>query len=113
MRTSLKEAANDLIRLVNGPKNLTRSLVSTLYDLAALQIALEYKVFSAIPLNHSISLSELSKAVGMDEDRLGRIVRLLATHRIFIEPEAGVFGHTATSALLAKDSEVNAGAHMQ
>lgn len=51
----------------------------------------------------------------MDEDRITRVLRLLATHRIFeaVDGETGRFRHTANSALLGRDDGRNAVADMQ
>lgn len=111
LRIPLNEAANDLLRMVNGPRNTICSFLSTHYDLAAYQAALELKFFEAVPVDGEIGLSKLAKTVGLDEDRTGRIVRFLATERVFIEPKHSIFKHTATSALLAINGEVNTSAN--
>lgn len=59
------------------------------------------------------SVKQIAEKAGMDEDRTARILRLLATHRIFQEEESGIFKHTAASALLASDKDFHATADMQ
>lgn len=113
LRIPLNEAANDLLRIVNGPKNTLRSFLSTHYDLAAYQAALELKFFESVPVDGEVRLSELAKSVDVDEDRTGRIMRLLATQNIFFESEPEVFKHTASSAMLAINTELNAAASSQ
>lgn len=113
LRISLSNTAEDLIRLVNGPTNWLRTFFCTHYDFAAWQVALEFKYFENVPLKGSISLADLSEKVGMDPVRLGTVMRLLATQRVFVEVEEGVFAHTATSALIAKDESINATISMQ
>lgn len=102
LRIPLNDAASDLLRMVNGPKNTLKNLLSTHYDLAAYQAALELKFFESVPVDRGVRLSELAKLVDVDEDRTGRIMRFLATQRVFAEPEPDIFKHMATSALLAK-----------
>ncbi|KAF4998731.1 hypothetical protein FGRMN_3057 [Fusarium graminum] len=107
-RNVLNEAANDLLHLVNGPVNQFRWFFMSHYDLAAHQVALQSGFFKHVPLNGKIGLPELAHKAGMDQDRCGRVVRHLTTHRVFNEVEPDVFEHTASSALLARDSNVEA-----
>ncbi|KAL9105191.1 MAG: hypothetical protein Q9187_008773, partial [Circinaria calcarea] len=130
LRAPLNDAALDLLRLINGPKSTLRSFFFTHYDLAALQVALERRFFDHVPLPldmtgekvengqrivHGASAAEIAEKAGMDEDRTARVLRLLATQRIFeeVDGEKGRFRHTANSALMARDKEWNATAHMQ
>ncbi|KAF2275382.1 S-adenosyl-L-methionine-dependent methyltransferase [Westerdykella ornata] len=136
IRAGLNDAALDLLRLVNGPKNTLRELFFSHYDLAALQVALDKKFFDHVPLptslennaangssgshatgaSDTISAADLADEAEMDEDRTARILRLLATHRIFEEVgegETGIFRHTSLSALLKRDQDFNATGDMQ
>ncbi|MCJ1377214.1 hypothetical protein MMC17_000306 [Xylographa soralifera] len=112
-KNALNQAVSDLLMLVNGPKAFLRTFLVTHYELAAYQVAVEYKFFENVPLNGEISVSELAEIVGIDEDRVGRFLRLLATQRVFKEVREDVFAHTAASAALATDNEVNSAAGMQ
>jgi len=128
LRAQLNDAALDLLRLVNGPKNTLRTLCFSHYDLSALQIAVERGFFDHVPLavdisglgsdnqeQESINIADIAIKAGIDEDRAGRVLRLLATHRIFEEigSGSGKFKHTAMSALLARDKDFHALVHMQ
>lgn len=132
LRAPLNDAALDLLRLINGPKSSLRSLFLSHYDLAALQVALDRGFFNYVPLsapvtsNESLanvngivkagaSVKQIAEKAGMDEDRTVRILRLLATHRIFeqVAGESESFQHTAASALLARDNEFHALVDMQ
>jgi hypothetical protein len=130
LRVPLNDTALDLLRLVNGPKSTLRSFFFTHCDLAALQVALERRFFDHVPLPldvtgekvengqkilHGASAAEIVEKAGMDEDRTARVLRLLATQRIFeeVDGEKGRFRHTANSALFARDEEWNAVANMQ
>ncbi len=120
LRAPLNDAALDLLRLVNGPKSSLREFFFSHYDLAALQVALDRRFFNHVPLPtlhgaNKASIAEVAEQAGMDEDRTGRVLKLLATHRIFeeVEGESGFFKHTANSALLARDGDFHATADMQ
>jgi hypothetical protein len=112
LRAPLNDAANDLLRLVNGPKSSMRSFLCTHYDLAAYQVALECNFFEIVP-KIGMALADLAKAAAMDEDRAGRIMKFLTTQRVFAEVGSNMFEHTATSMLFARDSELKAAALMQ
>ncbi|KAI1115965.1 O-methyltransferase-domain-containing protein [Nemania sp. NC0429] len=128
LRAPLNDAALDLLRLVNGPKRSLQAFFFSQYDLAALQIALDRDLFEHVPLLPTggssqdgadapkASVAEIAEKAGMDVDRTGRVMKILATHRIFDEvagePESS-FAHTASSACLARDSDFRATAAMQ
>jgi hypothetical protein len=100
LRNQLSDAALDLLRLVNGPKNTFRTLTFSHTDLAAAQVALRRKFFHCIPDdNVGLSASSVAQVTAMDVDRATRILKMLATHRIFEEVD-GKFRHTAASAFL-------------
>ena len=113
LKTSVNEAANDLLLLINGPKTFLRTFLTTHYELAAYQTAIEYKFFENVPLKGDIHVSKLAEIVSMDVDRTARFLRMLATHRVFKEVEEDRFAHTAASIALATDQEVNSAAGMQ
>jgi hypothetical protein len=107
-RIQLNDAGHDLLRLVNGPLAEFQSFFTTQYDLAAYQIALELGMFNKIPLGGRITLSKLARKVSMDEDRCGRIIKHLATQRVFNEIDTDVFEHSAASSLVARDPDIEA-----
>ena len=123
LRASLNDAALDLLRLVNGPRNTLRTMCFSHYDLSSLQIALERGFFVHVPLpkeiqgkeDAGIHVARIAEKAKMDVDRAARVLRLLATHRIFEEVGSGSgrFRHTAMSALMARDKDFHAMAHMQ
>ncbi|KAL8656995.1 MAG: hypothetical protein Q9226_002366 [Calogaya cf. arnoldii] len=113
LKNAVNEAANDLLLLINGPKTFLRTFLTTHYELAAYQAAIEFKFFENVPRTGSIHVGKLAQTVGMDEDRTGRFLRLLATQRVFKEVKEDYFAHTAASMALAIDPEVNSAAGMQ
>ncbi|KAH8712112.1 S-adenosyl-L-methionine-dependent methyltransferase [Phaeosphaeriaceae sp. PMI808] len=104
LRNQLSDAANDLLRLVNGPKNTFRTLTFSHTDLAAVQVALRRKFFQHVPDNNvGLTAADVAEAASIDVDRTTRILKMLATHRIFEEDGAtGKFRHTSASAFLKK-----------
>ena len=131
LRAQLNDAALDLIRLINGPRSSLRSLLLSQHDLGALQVALDRGFFNHVPLSAlamngknlmngneivkaGASVKEIAEKAGMDEDRTARILRLLASLRIFqhVPGESESFQHTAASALLARDKDFHALADM-
>jgi hypothetical protein len=109
----LIEALADLSLLIQGPKIFLRTFSLAFQDLAAFQIALEFGFFTKVPLEGSITSEELAKAAGLAEDITASSVRLLATQRIFVESEPGVFQHTSISAILGRDEDIKAAVHME
>ncbi|KAF1850335.1 O-methyltransferas-like protein [Cucurbitaria berberidis CBS 394.84] len=105
LRARLNDAARDLLRLVNGPRNDARTFVCYLFDLAAWQVALEFNFFEAIPETESATVKQIAEKAGLDEDRVGRFLRMLATDRVFEEVEKDVFKHTSRSALYLKEKQ--------
>ncbi|KAI7772389.1 hypothetical protein LZL87_007750 [Fusarium oxysporum] len=112
-RIQLNDAAQDLLRLINGPANEYRSFFMSHYTLAAYQVALHFKMFRHVPLGGKISITDMASKAGIDEDRCRRVIKHLATQRVFEEVEPDVFTHTASSALIARDSDVEAILWMQ
>lgn len=113
LKENLNDAAQDLLRLVNGPKTDLPTSVCKIFDLASWQVACEFGFFKAIPETGAASLAEIAQKVGIDEDRVGRILRILATDRMFEEIEKDVFKHTSRSIIYARDSKVHDLAHYQ
>jgi len=107
-RIQLNDAAHDLLRLINGPLAEFRSFFTTQYELAAYQVALDFGIFGKVPLGGRIALSDLARKVGIDEDRCGRVIKHLAAQRVFNEIEPDVFEHSAGSALIAEDANIEA-----
>ncbi|KAI0154907.1 putative O-methyltransferase [Xylariaceae sp. FL1272] len=113
IRTSITQAAQDVLLLANGPMNWLRTFFCHHHDLGAWQTALRFKYFSIVPLDKPISTEEMAEKSGMDTDRLGRIMKLLASQRCFQEVEENVYEHTALSALIARDKTIEAAISFQ
>jgi hypothetical protein len=113
LRNELNDTAADLLRLVNGPKTDIQTSICTIYDLAAWQVACEFNIFEAVPQTGSISVQEIALKVGVDGDRIGRIMRILATDRVFAETGKDMFEHTSRSILYARDQQIRDAVHYQ
>ena len=115
MRASLSEAMSDLALLINGPKDFIRTALCSHCDLSAYQVALDFDFFCIVPSrdDRSISTEDLASQAGMDEDRTRRVMRFLASQRMFIEVELDQWRHTSISMVLATDPEIKAAAQME
>jgi hypothetical protein len=60
----------------------------------------------AVPVDGEASYAEISKATGLDENNLKRLVRHAMTNHIFKEPREGFVAHTAASRLLIDDPQM-------
>lgn len=110
LQGGLRDCLEDLQRLVDGPTLFYRHFLMRGYELAAFQVALDFDFFTAVPAKGEISLDELARNVGLDQDRTSRLIRLLITHRFFQEHKPGYVSHNSFSAALL-DEEVRAMVH--
>lgn len=107
LRGTLRTLLADLQLLVDGPGEWVRQSLLWPHELGAIQVAVEFNLFDLVPLtDDSISLTELSEKSGLDANRLGRILRSLATRRFFVETGPGWFSHSSFSAAVARDEDI-------
>ncbi|KAK7734289.1 hypothetical protein SLS53_007939 [Cytospora paraplurivora] len=109
--SSLKTSLEDLQRLIDGPRRFWRSFCVQGYDLAAVQIALDFGFFGLVPAGGDISLADVALKAGLDEDRVSRSIRMMITLGIFQEPRPGFVSHNSISDALRKDEELKATVH--
>jgi hypothetical protein len=109
----LNEAAHDLLLLVNGPKAFIRNLQLSHFELVAYQVALDFNFFDNVPLQGSIHVSELAGLVKVEADIVARVMRVLVLQKVFKEISQDLFGHTASSGLLAKNPSLQAALGLQ
>jgi 6-hydroxytryprostatin B O-methyltransferase len=62
-----------------------------------------FKIFDLVPLEGSISYSELAAKAGVSELRLKALARMAMTNHVFAEPTPGFLAHSATSAALVSN----------
>lgn len=111
LHATLKTSLEDLQRLIDGPRKWLRAFCCTGYDLGALQIALDFEFFQLIPAYGDITLEDLAKKAGLDQDRTGRVIRQLMTYRFFEELRPRVISHSSTSLLMQQDEELRSVVH--
>ncbi|KAL2783139.1 O-methyltransferase-domain-containing protein [Aspergillus keveii] len=108
-RHSLIDATKELRDLIIGPRDTLKWMIMNDHTLAAsLHVISHFNVAQAVPLTGPISFKDLSDIVGLSELDVTRFVRRTAINRIFVETEPGYVSHTATSALLATDPQMQA-----
>jgi SAM-dependent methyltransferase len=111
LRSHLNDAASDLLLLVNGPKIHVRRLLVQCHDLAAYQIAFDFGLFKAIPVGGHSDLDTISEKTGLEIDLAGRVLRFLATQRVFYEVERNIFANSRISAMLNQEDELASAGH--
>ncbi|KUI72390.1 6-hydroxytryprostatin B O-methyltransferase [Cytospora mali] len=114
-RQSLMDSALQLFQLAAGPIEFIPNLAPGFQYVACLSWLLRYDIFHLVPESGTISYKDLAtaatkkagSAVAVPETRLKSIVRMAMTSALFREPEPNRVGHSATSALLARDADVH------
>ncbi|KAI1388680.1 O-methyltransferase [Hypoxylon trugodes] len=106
VRNSLVANLDDLRYLAIGPKRSMLSFLRTQQGAIALQIAFTFDFFRIIPAKGEIHIADLAQKAGIDEDRACRMLRLLATYRIFVETKPRHFGHTPSSIVFHQDENI-------
>ncbi|KAI9765801.1 MAG: hypothetical protein M1840_007083 [Geoglossum simile] len=100
-RETLIDSAVKILRLALGPVETLFELTSRCHELAALHAIYTFDIAPKVPLDGESSFADIAQAVGLDEDRVCRIIRLSTTSGIFRETRPGFVAHTGVSALLA------------
>ncbi|KAI1748151.1 S-adenosyl-L-methionine-dependent methyltransferase [Xylaria castorea] len=106
--TELANAARELLALVQSPSQQLNLLAFSMHDTASVGALIEFNIPELVPLEGTISLSELAAKAGLLEDKLARIVRYAITNFIFHEPNPGHIAHTALSATIARSPQLTA-----
>jgi SAM-dependent methyltransferase len=70
-----------------------------------LRVIYHYRVAQHVPLDSSISFTDLAKACAINENLLTRLLRHAMVFHLFHEPKVGFVAHTIDSRLLATDSD--------
>ena len=122
VRNDLADAAQQLAFLARGPKaNVldhtigrvkipidcvfqgTSNNSSQMHDSWTVQVINRYNLAKHVPLNGTVTFTEISKLSGLEFDKCRRILRYAMNCHLFYEPTPEHVAHTAMSALLAKD----------
>ena len=101
----LSDALDDLTAEIIEPKLIWPAAFFAFPEFAAMQVAYQRDIFRTVPLKtgDSVHARDLAALVEMDEDLLLRIMRCLATIKMFVEVDEKVFAHTTLSAAQAEE----------
>lgn len=100
-REKLLDAVRRLQLLALGPVEALFQLSSRSHELSVIHAIYALDIASVVPLYGEASFGEIAKAVGIDEDRVTRIIRLAVTSGVFQEIHTGFVSHTGMSSVLA------------
>ncbi|KAH6880098.1 sterigmatocystin 8-O-methyltransferase [Thelonectria olida] len=114
-RQGLMDAALQLFQLAAGPSEFIPNLAPGFQYVTCLAWLVRFDIFHLVPASGTISYTDLAAAASkransvaaIPETRLKSIVRMAMTSALFREPEPNRVGHSATSALLARDADVH------
>ncbi|KAF2848078.1 S-adenosyl-L-methionine-dependent methyltransferase [Plenodomus tracheiphilus IPT5] len=100
-RENLLDAVRRLQLLALGPVEALFQLSSRSHELSVIHAIYALDMASKVPVDGEVSFAEIAKAVGIDEDRVTRIIRLAVTSGVFQEARPGFVSHTGMSSVLA------------
>lgn len=105
----LVSAAIQISQLAMGPSEFLPNLSLGFQYISCLTWLCQYNVFHLVPLEDTISYEELATKARVPEQRIKSMIRMGMTNMLFREHSDGkLVGHSATSAMLARDSNVYA-----
>ncbi|KAI0435859.1 S-adenosyl-L-methionine-dependent methyltransferase [Xylaria telfairii] len=108
-RENLISACLELLHLAIGPSDFLPNLATSYQYISCLSWLCKYGIFHLVPLDGAISYDELAAGAHVPAQRLKSVIRMAMTTGLFRELGDGTtVGHTATSALLARDADVHA-----
>ncbi|KAI1407788.1 S-adenosyl-L-methionine-dependent methyltransferase [Hypoxylon sp. FL1857] len=107
-RREVIHATQELQDLMVGPRESVRWMAWDFMSTQSLQLINHYGIANLVPLEGSITLSQLQAKTSLDPINLTRLLRHAMTNRLFQEPRPGVIAHTAASRLLAEDQDLQA-----
>ena len=103
-QAQLGDALDDLRAEIVEPKAWPAAFFA-FPEFAAMQVAYQRDIFRKVPLetDASVHARDLAALVEMDEGLLLRVMRCLATIKLFVEVDEKVFAHTPLSAAQADE----------
>ncbi|KAI1455388.1 putative O-methyltransferase [Annulohypoxylon moriforme] len=105
-RSTAIDALQELLDLLQGPV----ACMLPKYNGTSLQIISRHDIARKVPVEGTISFTELAETTDLQVNDLKRIMRFaMSFHRLFTEPEEGFVAHSAGSKKLASDEIVRAG----
>lgn len=105
---TIQGACGQLVASVEAPGVSITMRAMAHYDSSCLNIALTAKIADLL-IGHrdGLSLDELSKTSGVDKDKLGRVLRYLATRHVFREVSPNIFANNRISVKLLSEDAVS------
>jgi hypothetical protein len=98
-----------IAQVADGPERYLWEFVGGAhYSNAALAVLLDFNILEQIPLDDSASTPELAQKSGLAEDKVLRLLRVVACHHIVFEIKEKTFAHSAISARLIQDKATRA-----
>lgn len=107
-QTNILDLTKKLTKLVYGPHGFLHEYVSSNWEYGALYTVLEFDILEKIPLDGEMHVSELAMLSGLPEDKLLRILRLVACEQILEETSDQAFCHTVISEELVMNKKMKA-----
>ncbi|KAI0376103.1 putative O-methyltransferase [Hypomontagnella monticulosa] len=105
-RSTAIDALQELLDLLQGPI----ACMFPNYNGTSLQVISRHDIARKVPMEGTISFTELAEATDLHVNDLKRIIRFaISFHRLFVEPQEGFVAHSAGSKKLASDDIVRAG----
>lgn len=108
LKTRILGQVDQLVRLLQDPHEILHEFVASNWELGALYTVLQFNVLEQIPRDGSAHIVTLAGESGLPEDKLLRILRLLACKQITVEVDPGYFKHTPVSRELVDDTKLKA-----
>ncbi|KAI1212690.1 S-adenosyl-L-methionine-dependent methyltransferase [Annulohypoxylon truncatum] len=102
-RREIIHATKELQDLMVGPRESVRWMAWNFMDTQSLQLLNHYGIAKLVPIDGSITLSQLASQTTLDSINLTRLLRHGMVNHLFQEPTPGVIMHTAASRLLVED----------
>lgn len=98
-----------IAQVADGPERYLWEFVGGVhYSNAALAVLLDFNILEQIPLDDSASTPELSQRSGLAEEKILRLLRVVACDHIVFEVKEKTFSHSAISARLLQDKTTRA-----
>ncbi|KAI1104559.1 S-adenosyl-L-methionine-dependent methyltransferase [Jackrogersella minutella] len=107
-RREIIQATKELQDLMVGPRESVRWMAWDFMGTQSLQLINHYGIAKLVPIDGSITLSQLQAKSPLDPTNLARLLRHAMTNHLFQEPKPGVIAHTASSRLLVEDQALQA-----
>ena len=106
-RLNLINSADNIKQLALGPNGVAVDLFLSWTSHVSWRVIYAYNVAAHVPEKGSCSYGSLAEATGLPESILRRVLRHCMGNHIFAQTSMGEVRHTATSRMMAVDSDFN------